>query len=386
MRSVFVNDLKPQDSDRPSNPAGLFKYRIAIFLAAAAVLALVLALYLTGGGQMGQAVKPGILPSTSNTTPDIPTAVSSSPALPISPVSPVSPLSVPSKAASPSAVEIESMAENGLQLYRSGDYTAALEMFDTVVKADPGNPAAYDARGSIYAALNDNEHALSDYNRAIQLDPSFAQAYYNRGRVYSLLKRYDEAIADLEKSIELDAIGFSYRANGNIGLIYYKQGQYDKALAAFNASISSTSAKADAFYLRGETYTAMGKYDAAIADYQSAIERFASYDLAYQGLGYAYYKTAQYDKAAEALNQAIGISPDSPTAHLYLALVDVATDKPDSATGEVSRAAAAFSTLPPEEQQSLYSRVTADLKAVVQQNPGKAKEVEAIIAGLPQPK
>ncbi len=58
----------------------------------------------------------------------------------------------------------------------------------------------------------------------------------------------------------------------------------------------------------------------------------------------------------------------------------------DSATEEVSRAAAAFSTLPLEEQQSLYSRVTADLKASAQQNPSKAKEVEAIIAQLPQPK
>jgi tetratricopeptide (TPR) repeat protein len=378
-----VNDLKPQDSDRPSNPAGLFKHRVAIFLAAAAVIAVVLAIYLTGRPQTGQAVKPSALPPTSNTTPNSPTAVSSSP---VSPVSPVSPLSVPSKAAGPNAAEIESIAENGLQLYRTGNYTAALETFNTVVEAEPGNAAAYDVRGSIYAALNDNEHALSDYNQAIQLDPSFAQAYYNRGRVYSVLKRYDEAIADLEKSIALNATDFAYRANGNIGLIYYEQGQYDKALAAFSASISSAAPKADAFYLRGETYTAMGKYEAAIADYQSAIDRFASYDLAYQGLGYAYYKTAQYDKAAEALNQAVGISPDSPTAHLYLALVDVATDKPDSATGEVSRAAAAFSTLPPEEQQTLYSRVTADLKAVAQQNPGKAKEVEAIMAGLPQPK
>jgi len=211
------------------------------------------------------------------------------------------------------------------------------------------------------------------------------QLYYNRGRVYSLLKRYDEAVADFQMSIKLDAPDFGYRANGNIGLIYYKQGQYDKALAALDASIASTDAKADAFYLRGETYTALSKYEAAIADYQSAVSRFPQYDSAYQSLGYAYYKTAQYAKAVEALDQALGISPTSAVAHLYLVLVYVATDKLDSSTAEISLAATTFSTLPPEDQKSIYSRVATDLKTWGQQNPGKAKEVDSIIARLPQP-
>jgi tetratricopeptide (TPR) repeat protein len=382
-----VNDLKPQNSDRPSNPAGLSKYRIVIFLAAAGVLALVLALYLTGRSQTGQAVKPSALPSTPSPS-NTPTAVSSSPVLPISPVSPVSPLSVPSQAVVPGikVSSAQTVADSGIRLYESGNYQEALKTFNKVVEMDPGYSLAYDMRGTIYVALNDYEQALNDYDKAIELDPAFAQAFYNRGRVYAMLKKYNQALNDLQQSIKLDPVLFGYRGNGNIGLIYYQQGQYQKALDAFAASIAFDSNKADAFYLRGETYTALGKYEAAITDYQSAISRFASYGLAYQSLGYAYYKTAQYDEAAEALNQAVSISPDSPTAHLYLALVDVATDKPDSATGEVSRAAAAFSTLPSEEQQALYSRVTADLKAVAQADPGKAKAVESIIAGLPQPK
>ncbi len=385
-----MNDLKPQNSDRPSKLAGLSRYRIVIFLAVVAVISLVLAIYLTRGPQPGQEARTGVLTSTPNTPAVASSSTSTpspaSPALPISPVSPLNPTSAPPEPTKPTASEIQSVAENGLQLYQSGNYTAALEAFDTVVKATPDDAAAYDMRGSIYAALNDNERALSDYDQAIQLNPSLAQAYYNRGRVYGLLKRYDQAIADLEKSIALDSTSFSYRANGNLGLIYYQQGQYEKALTALNASTSSKNAKADAFYLRGETNTALGQYEAAITDYQSAIDRFASYDLAYQGQGYAYYKMAQYDKAVEALKHAVDISPDSPTAHLYWALVDVATDKPDSATGEVSRAAATFAALPPEEQRSLYSRVSADLKAAAQQDSGKAKVVEAIIAGLPQPK
>jgi tetratricopeptide (TPR) repeat protein len=377
-----VNDLKLQNNGRPSRLARLFRYRALIFLATMAVISLGLALYLTGGFQKRQDIKTDASPSPLNTS----TGSAPSPASPISPLLPVSPIATLTESADLDPPMIVSMVQSGMQLHQSGNDVQALQTLNTVLKADPYNSAAYDLRGTIYTALDDYERALSDYDRAIELDPFFAQAHYNRGRIYSLLKRYDEALADLQMSVKLDVANFGYRANGNVGLIYHKQGQYDKALAAFDASIASSDAQADAFYLRGETYTALEEYEAAIADYQSAISRFARYDLAYQGLGYVYYKTAQYDKAAEALNQAVGISPNSPTAHLYLVLVDVATDKPDSAAGEVSRAAAAFSTLPLEEQQSLYSRVTADLKAVAQQNPRKAKEVESIIAGLPQPK
>jgi tetratricopeptide (TPR) repeat protein len=70
-------------------------------------------------------------------------------------------------------------------------------------------------------------------------------------------------------------------------------GDYEKAIEAFNASVSYSNEKADVYYFRGETYTALKNYEAAIADYQAAIGRFSDYDLAYQAQGYAYYKTGQ---------------------------------------------------------------------------------------------
>ncbi len=376
-----MNDLKPQDNDRPAKPAGLFRYRLLIFLAAAAAVSLALALYLTRGPQTEQAVRTGALPPTAGAA----TGVSPSPVAPISPLSPVSPVQATPIPKRVVQATVQSTAERGLQLYQSGNYTEALKVFNTVAEMQTDDPLVYDTRGSIYTALNDYEHALSDYNRAIQLNPDMAQAYYNRGRVYSLLKRYDEAVADFQMATKLDGRSFGYRANGNIGLIYYQQGQYDKALTAFDASIASADVKADAFYLRGETYIALAKYELAVTDYESAVGRYPQYSSAYQGLGYAYYKLTQYDKAVEALNQALSISPADAVAHLYLALVYVATDKLDSSTAEVSSAAATFSALPPEDQKSIYSRVAADLKTWGQQHPGQAKEVDSIIARLPQP-
>jgi tetratricopeptide (TPR) repeat protein len=277
------------------------------------------------------------------------------------------------------------MAETGLQMYESGNYEGALELFNTVVDAEPDNPLAYDVRGSIYTALHDYLSALDNYSTAIELNPSFAQAYYNRGRVYSFLERYGEALSDLERSVELEPQNFGYRAKGNVGLIYHQLGEYENALEAFETSMAYEDSKADIFYYRGETYTALENYEAAIADYGAAIERFSGYDLAYQGLGYAYYKTSQLDQAAEALNQALEISPDSPAARLYLGLVHLTKDDAESANAEVSQAASSLSSLSKEEQEFVYSRVVADLEAFAQENPAKAAEAQSMIDLIPEP-
>lgn len=372
------------NNDGPSRPSIFAKYRGGIFLLAVAALSLIIAFFLARGFQNRGDIGTRDLPSTTVTSaPSATPASHLSPMPPISPVSPISASPPASKAVEP--ISIEDLAETGVQLYKRGNYEEALEIFNTIVEAEPDNPVAYDIRGSIYAALEAYEDALKDYDQAIELDPSLAQAYYNRGRVYSLLKRYDEALSDLEKSVQLDSRNFGYRAKGNIGLIYHRMGEYEKASEAFEAAISYDDTKADVFYLKGETYTALEDYQAAINDYEAAIARFPGYDAAYASLGYAYYKTDQYDKAAEALNHALEISPDSPAAHSYLALVHLATDDVESAKTEVSRLASSFSTLPQEEQELVYARAVGELKAFAQENTDKAAEVDAIISLIPQP-
>ncbi len=375
-----MNDLKPQNSDRMSKPAGLARYRVLIFLAVVAVISLGLAFFLTRGTQKGPDVQTGVLPPTAGAA----SSVSLSPVSPVSPVSPLNLTTAPPGTAPLSQEALQSMVEKGEALYKSGAYTEALKNFEAVVEADPRNPHSYDARGSVYTALGDYTHALDDYNKAVELDSSFAQSYYNRGRVFSMLKEYDQALADLEKSVQLDAPHFGYRANGNIGLIYHRQGKYDKALEAYTASIGYNEANADVFFLRGETYTALEQYEAAIADYQNAITRFPRYASAYQSLGYAYYKTGKNDKAIEELKRAIEIVPDGPGAHFYLALADLATGDLGGASAAMSQAVDASLKLPQEDREFLYTRVTTDLKTFAKENPERAATVESMLKLMPQ--
>lgn len=314
-------------------------------------------------------------------------SITQSPILtPVSVVSPISPINVESSPISNEDWNLFSKAE---ELFLAGDYLASVSAFSRLLEIDPKNEIALTYRGNAYIELGDYSKAIASYTEAINLNPdTYPQPYYNRGRAYMFLEEYDKALADLEKSIELDHyddIDFAYRANGNIGLIYRKLGNYEKALDAFSQSISaSNGTQADAFYLRGETYLEMGNYEAAIADYESAISRFPRYHLAYQSLGYAYYKTGQFDPASEALNQALAISSNSPQAHFYLGLLYLATDDIDQAQAEISQATTLSANIPPDEQASIYHRIIADLEIFAEEHSDKSEAVKSLIEMIPK--
>lgn len=297
---------------------------------------------------------------------------------PVSPVSPVKP-----KPASPDQEALNNLFETGLSQYEAGAYEEALNAFNEMLALDPLNARALDARGTILTDQGNLEQAITDYTKAIEADPLYPPAYYNRGRVYGLQKKYDQAITDLRQSFELAPFFFGYRANGNIGLIYHRQGKYDQALEAFDAAISFDDSKADTYYLRGETYTAMGNYEAAISDYEAAISRFSKYNQAYQSLGYARYKTGQFDQALEALTKALELSPNNPTPYFYRMLVYLATGQADKTQAQITQGMEAIDTLSEEDQGMLFKRILDDLALFSQENPAQAKNVETLVNLIP---
>jgi tetratricopeptide (TPR) repeat protein len=379
-----VNDFNP-GNDEPSNSTSLNSKKglIIASLVMLAILGSALVFYLTRNtpGEVELAPTPSL---AATATPLPLPIVSNSVDAPISPLSPVSPVTE-STSALPDMAAVDTLFEKGLEYYEANEYDQALKAFNDILALEPQSARALDARGTVYTSLGNFDQAIDDYDEAIKADPLYPPPYYNRGRLYGLQKKYDAAIVDLQKSIDLAPLFFGYRANGNIGLIYHQQGNYEKALEAFTAAISANDSKADSYYLRGETYTSMENYEAAISDYQAAISRFPNYYQAYQSEGYAYYKTGQFDQAIEALNKAIELSPDSPTAHLYLSLVYLATDQADKAQAEVSQAMKGIGALAEEDQNLLYQRVLADLEIFAKENPEKAKDVETLTNLIPQP-
>ena len=74
----------------------------------------------------------------------------------------------------------------------------------------------------------------------------------------------------------------------NLGLSYYHQGDYEKALININLALDSEPEMGEAYNDRGLVYDAMGEAGKAIADYNQALELNAQYKPAQDNRNLAY--------------------------------------------------------------------------------------------------
>jgi tetratricopeptide (TPR) repeat protein len=118
----------------------------------------------------------------------------------------------------------------GTILYRQlKQNDAARKEFDTVLNANPQNPAARFGLGQINMAEGFYSNAIGDFQDAIKAKPDYAEAYSEMGKAYRYRKNYDFA---------LEAYGHATALNPNLaepyqgmGILYHQVFQdYPKAL------------------------------------------------------------------------------------------------------------------------------------------------------------
>lgn len=92
----------------------------------------------------------------------------------------------------------------GVEAFNRGDYTTALEEFQTIAREDPGDPQIYLHLGSTFIALKRLEEARGALERCLALEPRNDRALAELGRAYALSNRLDEAVAALRKAIAVN--------------------------------------------------------------------------------------------------------------------------------------------------------------------------------------
>jgi tetratricopeptide (TPR) repeat protein len=131
--------------------------------------------------------------------------------------------------------------------------------------------------------------------------------YNQRGEVYYKKGEYDKAIADLNEVIRLDpewAAGYNNR-----GVVYRERGEYDKAIADLTEAIRRDPKVALFYSQRGIAYGYTREYDKAIADCTEAIRVNPEEFLGYSSRGFAYRLNGEYDKAIADYSDAIRLNP-----------------------------------------------------------------------------
>ena len=130
------------------------------------------------------------------------------------------------------------------------------------------------------------------YNK--ETDALSATDWFQKGYNAGINEEYDKAISFYLRCIELDPTAAAYY---NLGIAYYNQGNYIKAIELWEKAIELDPDLAMAYNNLGVAYKNQGNLTKAIESYEKAIELDPDLAMAYVNLGVAYYNNSDVNTA-----------------------------------------------------------------------------------------
>ncbi|MEZ0485977.1 tetratricopeptide repeat protein [Fibrella aquatica] len=139
-------------------------------------------------------------------------------------------------------------------------------------------------------------------------------AYYNQGAYEKAIRSYQKAIA--LKPDKDDTWN-------NLGIAYGKQNVHEQAVEAFQQALALNPEDGIAWYNLGLSYEDQGAHEEAVKAYQRAIDFNPDADEEvrwWNTLGVTYYNQSKYEQAISAFQRAIALEPDYVEAWFNLGL------------------------------------------------------------------
>ena len=204
---------------------------------------------------------------------------------------------------------IEDQKTLALASYIRKNYPQALEDITVAEKMAPRDPEVYTIKGLIYFNLREYDRAERAYKKALKLDREFSQARYNLCGLYLTLKRWDDAIEQCSKAADDFLYRSRDRAFTNLGVAYYRKGDYERAEEAFRQALEINPSLVYAHNELGKLLLKTQRTAEAIASFRLAVEGLDTYDEAHYNLGVAYLRQGDRDKACEQFRRVVELAP-----------------------------------------------------------------------------
>jgi tetratricopeptide (TPR) repeat protein len=143
----------------------------------------------------------------------------------------------PEKEPSESKQRAEQLYNTGYLLSLLGQYEEAIRLFDKSIEIEP-TAEAYTYKGWTYSHMGDFDRAIEEAEKAIRIDPDFGNPYNDIGVYLIELGKDEAAVGYLEKAVKAKRYCCHQFPHFNIGRIYLKKKQYDKAREEFRKSLA----------------------------------------------------------------------------------------------------------------------------------------------------
>jgi tetratricopeptide (TPR) repeat protein len=260
----------------------------------------------------------------------------------------------------PNATELLALA---LQQHQAGNLEIAEQLYQQVLRADPGQAATHYYHGVLAYQTGRLEQAVLAISQAVSLNPNVADYHVVLGAAHEALDQMAEAMASFNNALGLDpdsanvhyalANGYrhqgklkeaaaSYRevlrcnphyseASNDLGKMLIRQDQVAEAVDCFRKAIGLNPQRPEFFLNLGAALEHQGKSEEAIGQYQQAIHLNPQYAEAYLSLGNALAPYQRPYEAAQCYREALRLKPDLAEAHNNLGNVLAKLDKTQEA-------------------------------------------------------
>ena len=155
-----------------------------------------------------------------------------------------------------------------LTLVKAGKGPEARERAQALVEASPNDPNAHFTLG-LALSEQDVEEAIATLRRVLDIAPRHVLARYNLALVLKRADRPREAIDELTRAIEIEPRA---EAHYTLGVIYWQQGDLERAEASLRAATAADARYADAHHTLGAVFAARRQWTPAIDALRSALE------------------------------------------------------------------------------------------------------------------
>ncbi len=135
---------------------------------------------------------------------------------------------------------MEALRARAYVLYQTGNYKEALDLYQAAIAINKYIPDLYLWEGYTYQSLEESDPEATDkaikaFLQAKALNPKDPQPDVELSKTYLKVGQYEKAIQYAENAIKADPTN-PYRY-GNLGVIYYRKEDYNKAIDALTLAI-----------------------------------------------------------------------------------------------------------------------------------------------------
>jgi serine/threonine-protein kinase len=191
------------------------------------------------------------------------------------------------------------------------------------------DPVAYEltvrAQGLLrqYTGQGPVDTALELLAQAVRLDPKSAEAHawMAEARVQKWQGTRDQTHLELAEKSAAEAL----RHNPKLAAVRFAagrtaqaRGEWEKAIAEFNAAMAANPSDPEAFRFAGRVYMDFGRPKEAEAAYRKAVELSPNSWTSHTSLGAFYSRQQQWDEALKEFQRAADLYPESPLVHSNL--------------------------------------------------------------------